>query len=159
MVARDRNHRRAGVGRGRPRGGRADVEEVAAHGAREVHAFAMLRVHLARDGDADAAELIARRVEHLAAPVEQAAERSAGHDARQIHGARARAHGQHGSLRVERVNGRGELRGLEAEHQRLTIADEYTSVVCLGDYGHADFARQLVDERIALEQIVGRLAA
>ena len=41
----------------------------------------MLCVHLGRDGDADAAELIARRVEHLAAPVEQAAERSAGHHA------------------------------------------------------------------------------
>ena len=121
----------------------------------------MLCIDLRSDGDADAAEFIARRVEHLAAPVEQAAERSAGHDARQVHGARARAHGQQCSLRIERVNGRGDLRGLDAEHQRLAIADEYIECrIAFGDDGNAHLARQLVDERIALvEQVVGRLAA
>ena len=98
---------------------------------------------------ADAAEFIARRIEHLAAPVEQAAERAAGHAARNVDGARAgvcsASSVRSGSSGSDR---RGDLRCRGAEHQRLAVADEYVERgIAFGDDRDADLARELVDER------------
>ena len=106
----------------------------------------------------DAAELVARRIEHLAAPVEQSAERAAGDHARQMSTVPPPAvlQRQQRAFRVERIDLGGDLRRVDAEHQRLAIADEYVERrIAFGDHGNADLARQLVDERVALvEQIV-----
>ena len=139
---------------------RADVEEVAAQRAREVHAFAMLRVHLRGDGERDAAELIARRIQHLAAPVEQAAERAAGDTARDVDRA-APVSAARAACVPDRADPlRGDLSTPGAEHQRLAIADEDVErAIAFGDHGDAHLGGQLVDELVALiEQIVGRLA-
>ncbi len=158
--ARSRGHGAGGVGRGRHHAYPAHVEEVAAQRAGEVHALAMLGVDLRGHGQRDAAQLVAGRIEHLLAPVEQSAELAARDAARDVHGARCSLQRQLHAFGVERILGRGDLRGRGAQHQRLAGADEHIQRgLAFGDHADAHLRGKLVDERVALiEQVVGRMA-
>jgi hypothetical protein len=120
----------------------------------------MLGIHLVRDGEADAPELVARRLEHFAAPVEQAAEGAARDCARDVHGARGGSQCELHAFGIERIGDRRDFRSSGAEHQRLAVADEYVDRAgAFGDRGHAHLGGDLVDQAVALvEQVVRRLA-
>jgi hypothetical protein len=47
----------------------------------QVHALLVLAVHLIGDGNRDAAQFVARRIQHLAAEIEQSADFASGHAA------------------------------------------------------------------------------
>ncbi len=120
----------------------------------------MLCVDLVGHGQRDAAQFVARRIQHLAAEIQESTERATRDAARDVHRAGGRLQRQAQALRIDRIGGCGQRRGGGAEHQRLAVADEDVQRrVAFGDGRHAHLAGELVDEQVALvEQVVGRVA-
>lgn len=117
----------------------------------------MLCVHRLGDAGGEQAQLVARRVQHFAAEIEQAADAAAA-------GLRSDvlAAGEHEleAAAAIRVLADRQGIGLPAQHQRLAAAGEDVDAAGIGRGGDADALRDLLDQLVALvEQVVGRLAA
>src|SRR5690606_24727303 len=128
-----------------------DGKEVAARIAVEIHAGAMLLVHYIVQRHADAANGVARRIEHFRAEPEQAAKAATRDGAGDIDGTYARLHRQSLARRIVRIGSRHHASRIVAHHQRLTVADEYVHLVVVGgDDADVHMLRQFIQQAIAL---------
>jgi len=113
-----------------------------------------------RQGHGHLAQLVARRVQHFPAEIQQSANTATAERAADIHHTVGGLERQRDTRGLERILLRDERGRIVAQHQRLTIADEDIELtIILADNRGLDLARQVRQLRIArIQQIAWRRA-
>ena len=135
--------------------GRGEAEEIHAHVAIQVHAFAVALVERLRQADGDTAEFGLRRGQHGVAEFEQAADAAAQRLAVQDDGLALGLERQLQALGLVRIGHGGDLRSGAADHQRMAAGRVHVhDAAILDDGGATGVAHQLGDQLVAaIEQV------